>query len=420
MENKEQILCIDDSYEALKWRIRIINMARSNLVISVFDFIGDNSGMDIMSAILDAQSRGVRIKILIDGLNGFRHLSSCRHFWYLASLPGIEVRFYNPLKKFPFYKINYRLHDKYIIADDDIYLLGGRNICDVSLGKYIDRVNLDRDILVRSANDDAAPSLFVLKKYFEEIWNLSSSRNVQNPYNDDFKEEAAQLRNRYDELPKSMLTESINELFENMITVSGISLLHNPVQADKKAPVLWKILCTKMAMGREIFIQSPYMICNNRMYRDLKNICSLASYVKVITNSPETGANPWGCSDYLNQKDNILKTGVEIYEYFGDQSMHTKTILIDRDISIVGSFNMDMRSAYLDTELMLLIHSPELNKQLRDVMEEFISRSRHLLPNGSEQTGTNYRAIPMSQKKKYVYSFLRVLCTVGYPGRKFL
>ena len=72
-----------------------------------------------------------------------------------------------------------------------------------------------------------------------------------------------------------------------------------------------------------------------------------------MTNAVESGANPWGCTDYLNQKQKVLGTGVSVYECLAGQSLHTKTVLVDDDISLIGSYNLDIRSTYLDTEMML-------------------------------------------------------------------
>lgn len=81
-----------------------------------------------------------------------------------------------------------------------------------------------------------------------------------------------------------------------------------------------------------------------------------------MTNAIESGANPFGCTDYLNEKKNILATGSEVFEVSCGQSLHTKTILVDDHISMIGSYNLDLRSTYLDTELMLVIDCPELNQ----------------------------------------------------------
>ena len=87
--------------------------------------------------------------------------------------------------------------------------------------------------------------------------------------------------------------------------------------------------------------------------------------VEIITNDVASGANPWGCTDYLNQKEKIHATGVKVYEFMGKHSCHTKAVLIDDRMSIVGSYNMDMRSTYQDTELMLAVDSKELNAVIR-------------------------------------------------------
>ena len=83
----------------------------------------------------------------------------------------------------------------------------------------------------------------------------------------------------------------------------------------------------------------------------------------LMTNSVANNGNPFGASDYKKNKEKLLETGITVYEYEGGVSYHGKSITIGDDIDIVGSFNMDMRSAYLDTELMLVIDSKGVNSQ---------------------------------------------------------
>lgn len=128
-----------------------------------------------------------------------------------------------------------------------------------------------------------------------------------------------------------------------------------------------------------------------------------------MTNAVENGSNPFGCSDYLSQRHRILNTGAETVEWMGGQSMHTKTILIDDSISVVGSFNLDVRSTYLDTELMLVIDCPALNQQLRSDFDSMVEQSRTVLPDGSETLGLRCESMELPLWKRYLYGVLRVV-----------
>ncbi len=89
-------------------------------------------------------------------------------FQALLSCETAEARFYNPLS-IRLWQINYRMHDKYLIADDTAYILGGRNTKDLSLAAD---GNLDRDVLVYEGGADEPGTLAQLRQYFEEIWAL--------------------------------------------------------------------------------------------------------------------------------------------------------------------------------------------------------------------------------------------------------
>ena len=83
-----------------------------------------------------------------------------------------------------------------------------------------------------------------------------------------------------------------------------------------------------MEQGETILIQTPYIICDKGMYQDLSELCRAGKQIEIITNAVESGANPWGCTDYLNERKSILKTGAGVYACMAGQSLHTKTVLI--------------------------------------------------------------------------------------------
>mgnify|MGYP002248664529 FL=1 len=120
----------------------------------------------------------------------------------------------------------------------------------------------------------------------------------------------------------------------------------------------------------EVVFHTPYVICDTWMLEQLEAVCAQVD-TAMMTNSVANNGNPFGAMDYQKHKGEILDTGVEILEYDGGVSYHGKCFTMDDRISGVGSFNWDMRSAYLDTELMLVIDSVPLNQQLREEMERY-------------------------------------------------
>ena len=426
--SSERILCVDDNLDALLWRLKIINSAENKLDFVTFSFNDDRSGRDIMSALYNAASRGVKVRMVVDGLSSFLYLKNSNYFNTLANNKNIEVKVYNPIKLLKPWRINYRMHDKYIIADNNLYILGGRNTKNLSLGNYQEKKDIDRDVVVYNPQPFEGDSLNQVENYFENIWQAKCTKDYKakkikagkNTVKANGKkgklsnEEAiiksqenlmAYYNNLKDDFPLTF--EKINWL-EETFPVNSITLFHNPINDGNKAPTLWASLINLIKQGKDIIIQTPYIMCNKMMYDDLTDINN-GRNVKIITNSVENGANICGCADYLNQKKKIMKTGARIYECNGEHSSHAKTILIDDNISVIGSFNCDMRSAYIDTELMLVIDSPELNSYLRGLNDTNISQSRCVYPDGKITYGDNYKDKKLTAGKKALYGFLRVV-----------
>ena len=407
----ERVLCIDQNTEALLWRLRAIEAAQQEIILSTFDFDADEGGRDILSALLQAADRGVEVKLLVDGLSGFLDVERKVEFRALAASPQVEIKIYNPISLLTPWTANYRLHDKYLIVDDWLYILGGRNTGNLFLGNYQQAQNIDRDILVYTDQPDTHTSLQQVKAYFGQVWSLEESR-VFSP-----KTDSAKVRRSADELREHYLSlqTTYPQAFQDTdwaaatLPAERVQLLSGACSAGNKAPAVWYALCQIMEDGQDILIQTPYVVCSQAMYQDLTQLSSAERQVRILTNAVENGANPFGCSDYLNQKQNILATGADVYEYIGAQSLHTKTILVDDRLSIVGSYNLDMRSTYLDTELMLVIDCPELNAALRSKAAEDIAQSKLVLSDGTQLLGPAYEPPSLPLSKRIGYTVLRVL-----------
>ena len=143
-----------------------------------------------------------------------------------------------------------------------------------------------------------------------------------------------------------------------------------------------------------------FPFCNDMMYNTWEEIAENVSDFSIMTNSVANNGNPFGSADYAKNRNRILSTGINIWEYEGGYSYHGKSILIDDDLSVIGSFNMDMRSAYLDTELMLVIRSKDINKQLEEGMMEYERVSRQVLEDGTYRDPYHVEPIELTKKRQ--------------------
>ena len=173
-ESGERAKILFTNEEALTERLSLIANANERIVLSTFDFKADNSGKWMLSALYDAAERGVQVEVLIDGFSFFSLKSGKEYFKALGSLPNATIKIYNPVNLLKPTKLMARLHDKYLIADDTAYIVGGRNTYDYFLGDETDYKNYDWDVLVYGEND--FPSLKELQAYAETMWETADSK----------------------------------------------------------------------------------------------------------------------------------------------------------------------------------------------------------------------------------------------------
>ncbi len=405
----ERIYCIDDNEEALLWRLRMIGTAKKSIVLSTFDLRADENGTKLLAALNHAASKGVKIQLLIDGIYQQLFLTKSRDFQALASCENVEVGVYNPVTPANLLKVNYRMHDKYLMIDEKMYLLGGRNSNDIFLGDQKKGINEDRDILVYDTSEGQGESLLQLEDYFHKIWDESCVSRKKEKASSEYMDEQQHLEEIYASLLKKYHDlETYSAWEKDTEETNKITLIHNGTQAGRKTPQVLQAIQYLSENAKHVIIQTPYVICNDDMYEVLQGISDHAK-LQIVLNAVEKGSNPWGCTDYLNQKKKILKTGADVYELMNDYPVHTKAVLIDERLSVVGSYNLDMRSTYLDTELMLVIDSKKLNQRIRSTEADYMEKSREILANGQETDGAKYQEKVLNWKKKFYYDVLKII-----------
>ncbi len=400
---------LEDNGEALQERLRLIANAKERVILSTFDFRIDESGLDVLAALLDAADRGVQVEVFADGFNSWINMEGNPYFYALSTHPNAKIILYNKINPLKPWNIMGRMHDKYLIADDTAYILGGRNTFNYFLGDYGGWRNYDRDILVYNTGTGES-SLKEVESYYQEITSLEycslfHDREARgNSYS--VSKAAKELRERYDRLQKEQPEVFVQnyDYWQHTYETEQIHLLSNPIHRYAKEPVLFYQMMRLMEENPgESMIHTPYAICNSYMYEELSKLGEKAS---MMQNSAANNGNMFAATDYLRHKKDLIDTNVKLMEYEGGISYHGKSVSIGNELSLIGSFNMDMRSAYIDTELMLAVDSEQINQQLRENMEVYESEAAvveseteyEFIPQGMEMK-------PLSSKKK-VFRFL--------------
>ena len=385
----DRAMILESSAEALDERIRLIEQAREEIIIVTYENHDGESTRDVLAAALDRAAAGVKVRFLVDGIVGrFDHMGGDL-FRAVALHPNVEVRFYNLLRPFTPWKHMGRMHDKYVIVDHTAYILGGRNLFDKFLGEYTaTNRSLDRETLIYCGGEDS--SMDELRAYFEGMWAgeetsvFSARRQISQ----------ARCQAVYDSLNERIerLKAEKPELFSpcdyaaRTVPTQGVWLVSNPTGIYAKEPVVFAQLTALMRRARSgVTIHSPYAVLNPYMRDALKSVSDAAPLTLMI-NAVENGANVVASGDYLYHRADVLATGAQVLEYAGGKSYHGKAVAVDDCLSVIGSFNMDLRSAYIDTELMLVIRSREINAELRGYMDALHADCRRVIDMNASET----------------------------------
>jgi putative cardiolipin synthase len=392
--------------DAFTLRVQLANRAERTLDIQYFIFKDDDTGQLLMSSILHAASRGVRVRMLIDDTEA---RGQDDRVALLAANPNVEVRLYNPFYyrgpiafiryaefALTMSRLDYRMHNKLFVADNAMAIVGGRNVGD----EYFDVGNApqfgDYDVLA------TGPIVRDLSKSFDAYWNDRLSIPVRalvgnRPTADKFAALKQDLSEHKEEMHQSQEERSIrsgNPLASILDKDTGIVWAKAEVLADSpdKASVEGgdeigalfrrRLLTAARDVKKELLIVSPYFVPGAKGEQLLLDLAKRGVTVRVLTNSLLSTDVPAVHAGYRGYRVPLLAGGVQIYEVkplpgkpqpkngllkspsSGEFSLHAKAWVFDRTRTFIGSANFDRRSLHLNTEIGLMIDSPEIAQQV--------------------------------------------------------
>lgn len=389
-DSPDRAKIVETNQSALEERIRLIHMARENIVLCTFDMREGESTSDILAMLYKKAEEGVRIQILVDGISGFIRMQGVPLFLTVAQHENIQIRIYNKLNPLLPWKAMGCMHDKYLIVDHTAYLLGGRNTFDYFIGEYeTENMSFDREVLIyNTVPSDKESSVYELYDYFDRMWDHGECSVYGGNGISDEDRMAMQvfLENRYENICRQYpgLFEEYDYI-QSTYETKGVTLLANETHIYSKEPVVFYELTELMKRAENrVILHTPYVVMDEEMQKRMKEVCE-SVLVTMMVNARENGDNLVASSDYTWHRKDVLDTGVSLLEYMGGVSYHGKSAVIDEDVAIVGSYNLDMRSTYVDTELMAAVRSEEVARELAGYMEELHRDCRKVAADGTEE-----------------------------------
>nr|WP_302474506.1 phospholipase D family protein [Roseococcus sp. MDT2-1-1] len=383
--------------------------ATRSLDLQYYIWKGDLSGSLLLDEIRAAASRGVRVRLLLDD-NGTSGLDG--PLAALDALPGVEVRLFNPfVLRWPkalgyladFRRLNRRMHNKSFTADNQVTVVGGRNIGDEYFGAREEGLFVDLDALA------IGPVVRDVSADFDRYWNSASAYPASRilpaaPERDVAEiEDAAELARSTPAAQAYVASVRslpiIERIFDGTLpwTWAPVTMVSDdPAKALGLAPredLLWPTL--RRAIGeprRSLRLVSGYFVPTDAGVDAFAGLARGGVDVGILTNALRSTDVPVVYAGYAHQREALLRAGVRLYELHGigrdpvvaegsrlllgsgsglggsetsaASALHAKTFAVDGERLFVGSFNFDPRSIHLNTELGFVIESPSLTQAL--------------------------------------------------------
>ena len=388
-------------------RMQMIGAAEHSLDLQYFIFHQDTTGRLLTGALLRAADHGVHVRVLIDDGEMSRGDDQIR---LLAAHPQIEIRVFNPFiyrgnsatrrgMEFIFRhrRLDFRMHNKLLVADNASALIGGRNIGDQYFQIDPEGQYADDDVFV------GGPTVQRLSVRFDDYWNSALAIPVEALAGGQPEEpQLAEYRQHLDEEWQKSMTDGVSYVQRagSGTPLSGIMLGQLPLvwssaqvvcdSPEKKRVAEGSMVGRLMyepvaraaaAVQTELLMITPYFVPTPEELQLLKQLRDRKVRIAILTNSLNSTTELSAQAGYARYRLKLLESGVEIYELralvgnargsgetakmsqHGNYGLHAKLFVFDRQKLFIGSMNFDQRSMHLNTEIGLIINSAELAQQ---------------------------------------------------------
>ena len=431
-------LVLFEPLEALATRLSLIDKAEKRLDLQYYIWDNDKVGSLALHALIRAADRGVKIRLLIDDNNA---KSTEGIFLALAQHPNIEVKLFNPYR-FRKYRaldmildlkrINRRMHNKSFIADHQVALIGGRNMTNQYYNVSDNYQFSDVDVmLVGTAVKDISHS-------FDEYWSHEYAYKVQEVVNQSAHHLSYEsLKRQLDEHYERVTVQNYLDLTSNSQAID--SLMSRDIQLDwvkaevvkdspdkikskakKKEHLNFQLIQHLEQPEKNVDLISAYFVPEKKGAKMLTDLAKDGVKVRVLTNSFKANDVAVVHAFYGKYRQNLLEHGVQLYEFLpalnkndldkntedlakkakvsikglSRSSLHAKLMALDEKQVFIGSFNFDPRSAYLNTEIGVLLNSPPLARAVHTTMDENLSKYAYKLVLDANKKITWQRQTP--------------------------
>ncbi|EIM1709548.1 phospholipase D family protein [Aeromonas dhakensis] len=383
---------IDQPELALKLRCQLIRGARSRIQAQYYSWEEDSSGKLLLSELLHAAKRGVRVQLLIDDL----YAGDNRFLEMVAHQPGIEVRLFNPFwlrgwrpltllleGLLSFRRINHRMHNKLLLVDGSQAVIGGRNIGDRYFGLGGAPQFVDLDLACRG------PLCQRVEQGFDQFWRSRWSHPIRRLLRRPLQRAEVQVVNDFLLTLNEPQIAAVYDLPASLFDPEPIPLCWHAGRAEvwfdrpgkglvsrpTTARLLWRKLADNQGTLRLV---TPYLILTRGLRRRLRQQRQAGVTIDILTNSLASTDVPLVYGAYRRHRPWLIRQGIVLSELEGTSlSLHAKLILVGEEEALLGSFNLDPRSLLLNTELVLHLACPALCAELQQWLAIWQQRSSH-------------------------------------------
>lgn len=398
---KERALLLPTSQSSFDRRLKLIEDAQRSVDYMVYDTYEQEYSYYYYTALLRAAERGVKVRIIVDGKMGRLNGKLEEIGNIILNHNNIELYHFNETDVFEPAGLMVLMHDKLTVVDGETIIIGGVNM---GTGAYL--ANHDMEVMITNSGENGVAGQ--AEQYFRSMLSsgLVKRKTGKNADFGDFNEYNERFSAYFD---KSEFAAEQIDYKKQGIAVDKVTLVTNPISNKKKAPIILQTIYNLTESSKKSTIVTPYMLLESDKKQKLKQLAAKNDEYTVVTNSLYNTRNV-GYSDYYFTRKSYLSEDIELREFMADNQLHAKMFSFDDRFSVIGSFNLDERSAHIDTESVVVIDSAPFNAVLNEYINEvFVKNSLQVGSDNNYIPSETVQDPPVSGSKKFKYFLYSIL-----------
>lgn len=400
-ENKVYLL--ESEAEGLQAKLDLINSAQKEIMVAYYAIYEDDTGLAVLSACVHAAKRGVDVRIIVESLSS---RISKGMLDYLCNY-NIPVQYFNKFSWKKGWNNITSMHDKLLVVDGKYFITGGRNLTN----NYYSKFNRSKKKFIDLEIFTEGEVVSQASKYFNHVWTAPFTKYMNNKVYKTTLKDYKHIEAVLDSIYNIQQFHPVKYWSDKTDPVQKINFIRDYYHILPRTRfVSNKVMSLIYEADSTIQIESPYLTPPRSIRKALRNAAFKKVKIEINSNAAYVTDVPASSAAYANDRDLYLKWGIHAYEFEGQSTLHSKAMVIDNKITVIGTYNLDNLSHQFNSETITVIEDTAFAHKVSRIIKSRLKQSTLI---SDEDEPDPFRNLKF--KQRFLFSIFRKTAFIYRP-----